>query len=501
MTRVTRRGFLQGSLASGLALTVPGRHVKAAPFSKPTGANSDIRVAVIGLGQVGGPGVGARGRQLIGFLRKVPGVRIVALCDVDKQILDRELQQSAKRQERVKPYTDMRDVFAAPDVDAVFIATPNHWHALATIWACQAGKDVYVEKPASYSLWEGQQMVAAARKYRRIVQVGTQARSSDICRQAVELIQGGQLGKIRYVHALIYRRREGMGKVTAPQPAPASVDYNLWLGPADDLPLRRRVFHYDWHWIWNTGNGEIGNNGVHYLDRCRWLLGQNGLPPRAMSIGGRFALDDDGQTANTQIALLDYQPAPIICEVRNLPEKTGSKQMDKFRSQSIGELVQCEGGHYLGSSRSGAVFDNDGKKIKEITDRRPAAERGSAHQANFIEAVRSRRGEQLTADIVEGHRSAALCHLANLSYRLGQTSSPEAIVAATKGNPQWSDAFARFEHHLAANGIDLANCPATLGPWITVEPETERLVGDFAEQANALSRRRFRGDFVVPEIA
>ncbi len=500
MALCTRRRFLQSSLVGGAALTLPGRSTIAAPFAKPTGANDDIRVAMIGLGELGGPGVGARGHQLINALRKVPGVRIVALCDVDKRILRREMERFAGWNESVKPYTDMRDVFDADDVDAVFVATPNHWHALATIRACQAGKDVYVEKPASHSIWEGRQMVAAARKHKRIVQVGTQSRSSDVSQQAVEFLQSGQLGKIQYVQAIVYRRRESIGKVTGPQPVPESVDYDLWLGPAPKTPPMRRVFHYDWHWVWATGNGEIGNNGVHYLDRCRWLLGENGLPRRAMSLGGRFAFDDDGQTPNTQIALLDYRTAPIICEVRGLPEKPGSKKMDTFRSLTKGIVVQCEGGYYLNGSGPVAVFNNKGQKIKEFTDRRSPEEQGSAHQANFLDAMRSRKIDDLNAEILDGHHSAALCHMANVSYRLGKESNRNAMADATAGNPQMSDAFERLESHLAANEIDLTKTPAMLGPWVTMDPSSEEFVGDFAEQANTLSRRDYRAPFVVPEI-
>ena len=500
MTRFTRRRFMQSSLAGGLAFALGDRSTATAPFSRPIGANDDIRVAVVGLGQLGGPGVGARGHQLIDRLRQVPNVRMVALCDVDTQILDREKQRFATWQQRVKSYTDMRDVFENPDIDAVFVATPNHWHALATVWACQAGKDVYVEKPASHSIWEGRQMVAAARKYKRIVQVGTQTRSSDISRQAVEFIKSGQLGKILYARAVIYRRRTSIGKVNGPQPVPPSVDYNLWLGPAPQTELMREVFHYDWHWIWATGNGEIGNNGVHYLDRCRWLLGQNGLPRRAMSIGGRFTFGDDGQTPNTQIALLDYEPAPIICEVRGLPEKSGSKAMDKFRSISTGIMIQCEGGFYAGT-RAGAVYDDKGREITAFTDRREPEQQTSPHQLNFVQAMRSRKAGDLNAEILDGHRSTALCHMANVSYRLGTESKPDAMIEATRGNPEWSDAFERFGDHLAANGIDLGKTPAVLGPWVTMDSDSDKFVGEFSEQANELSRREYREPFVVPEIA
>jgi predicted dehydrogenase len=488
-------------LAGGLALTLRDRGTRAAPFSRPLGANDDIRVAVIGLGQVGGPGVGGRGRQLIDSFRKVPNLRIAALCEVDEQILDRELRRFATWRERVKTHTDMREVFEVSEIDAVIIATPNHWHALATIWACQAGKDVYVEKPASHSIWEGRQMVAAARKYERIVQVGTQSRSADVSQQAVEYVRSGQLGDILYAQAIVYRRRTSIGRVDGPQSAPSSVDYDLWLGPALETELRRREFHYDWHWQWPTGNGEIGNNGVHYLDRCRWILGHNRLPRRAMSIGGRFNFDDDGQTPNTHIALLDYERAPIICEVRGLPEKPGSEAMDKFRSIPVGIIIQCEGGAYISGRGASAVYDGKGKQITAFTDRREPDEQQTAHQANFANAMRSREAGDLNAEILDGHLSAALCHMANVSYRLGAPSQPDQIAAAIGANAQWTDAFTRLRRHLNANSVDLRKTPASVGPWVTMDAGSEAFVGAYAERANALSRRDYRKPFVVPEIA
>jgi len=477
-----------------------GRGAHAAPLARPIGANDDIRLAIIGMGRTDGPGVGGRGHQLINLFRKVPNARIVALCDVDQQMLDRELKRFAGWKQRVKPYRDLRAVFDAPDIDAVVVATPNHWHALATVWACQAGKDVYVEKPASHEIWEGRQMVAAARKYKRIVQVGTQSRSSDICQQAVQYIQSGKLGKILYARAVIYRRRTSIGKATGPLAVPPTVNYDLWLGPAPKPGLKRLEFHYDWHWQWPTGNGEIGNNGVHYLDRCRWILGQNKLPHRAMSIGGRFKFDDDGQTPNTEVALLDYDPAPIICEIRGLPEKTGSKTMDKFRSVPVGIIVQCEGGAYISTRQASSVFDNKGKLITTFTDRRPANEQPMAHQANFVGAVRSRDRGDLNAEVLDGHLSTSLCHMANVSYLLGAPAPTGAIMAAVADNARLADALQRMQHHLKANDVDLNKTPAVVGPWVTMGADSARFVSEHAERANALSHRKYRKPFVVPAI-
>jgi predicted dehydrogenase len=497
MSRLTRRGFLGNTVAGGAALALPSRHGQAAPAPRPAGPNDEIRVAVIGMG--GFDGVGGRGRQLIARLKNVSGVRITALCDVDEMLLDHEYKKLDGQRSRIKKYKDMRDVFDDSEIDAVFIALPNHWHALATIWACQAGKDVYVEKPASYNIWEGRQMVNAARKYDRIVQTGTQARSSDVESQLVDYIRGGQLGKVTLARAIIYRRRESIGKVSGPQPIPASVDYNLWLGPAPKTDLMRKELHYLWHWDWSTGNGEIGNNGVHYLDRCRWILGHNRLPRRAMSIGGRFQFHDDGQTANTQIAYLDYDQAPILCEIRGLPGKPGSKKMDQLRGISKGIVFECEGGSVVSDSKVTTAYDNRGRKIRTFEDRREGETAQSPHQKNFFAAMRSRKASDLNADILDGHLSAGLCHMANTSHRLGTETQPGVIAETTNGNPQLSDAFQRFRQHTDLNDIDLNKVPAALGPWVTIDAETERFVGEFAGPANQLSRRQYRQPFTVPE--
>lgn len=377
---------------------------------------------------------------------------------------------------------------------------PNHWHALATVWACQAGKDVYVEKPFSYNLWEGRQMVAAARKHGRVVQVGTQNRSSRLLRETFEHLHSGQLGPIRFVHALVYRARGGIGQVSGPTRVPSTVDYDLWCGPAAKGPLLRKQLHYEWHWFWDTGNGEIGNNGVHMLDLCRWALRQNQPPPRAMSIGGRFGFDDCGETANTQIALLDYQPAPILCEVRNVRTSERNEAMGKFRNRSRGLVIDCEGGYFAGDASGGALFDREGKKIRDITNDGKSTDLDASHLANFLGAVRTRKTSGLAAEAIEGHLSAACCHLPNISHRLGQASSSEAIRERIRAHPQLLDAFERCQVYLRENGVDLRATPAVLGPWVTFHASEEKFVGDFSAQASQFLRREYRAPFVVPEI-
>lgn len=496
----SRRNFLKTSLAGAAALALPRRVLRAAA-SGPVGANDAVRVAIIGMGGVDTPGgVGGRGHQLIGSLLQVPGVRITALCDVDSAFLRREAQPLKDRGFAITTHADLRRVFDDPNVDAVVVATPNHWHGLATVWACQAGKDVYVEKPFSHNIWEGRQMVAAARKHDRIVQTGTQNRSSTLYRQVFAQLRGGELGRIRFAHAIMYRGREGIGRVAAPTPVPAGVDYDLWCGPAPKAPLRRPQLHYEWHWFWDTGNGEIGNNGVHMMDVCRWALGSNQPPPRAMSIGGRFAVGDTAETPNTQIALFDYQPAPLICEVRNVRKGTGPAAMGTFRNRSRGVIIDCEGGYFAGETAGGALFDRQDKKIKDIASDGRSGRQEVTHLANFIAAVRNRRRGDLACEAWEGHCSAATAHVANISHRIGRQAKPDAIREQIKSRPELADAFERFREHLAANGVKLDATPAVLGPWVTYDAKQERFVGDFAKEANALARREYRAPFVVPEI-
>jgi hypothetical protein len=292
------------------------------------------------------------------------------------------------------------------------------------------------------------------------------------------------------VYGIVYVRRGSIGKVDGPQPIPESVDYNLWCGPAPMAPLMRKNLHYDWHWVWPTGNGDLGNNGIHFTDICQWFLGKSTLPRRVMSIGGRFGYIDDGETPNTQIVFLDYEPAPIIFEVRGLPRAKGDSAMDDFRGTRAGVVVQCEDGYFVG----GWAYDNNGKKVKQfkITG-------GSGHHANFIKAVRSRKVSDLNADIAEGHLSSALCHMGNISYLLGKETSRDEVMEAIKANKEMVDAFERFQEHLLVNGVDVKATPRILGPWLKMDTDKERFVGDFHEQANELVKRQYRESFVIPE--
>jgi predicted dehydrogenase len=500
MKSTTRREFLKHTTAAAASLGLPCLALGGAP-AKNGGANSEIRIGVVGLGSVDSiGGVGGRGHQLIRALSEVQGARIVALCDVDCSHLDREAKWFQERGEKIATCGDIRKLLDQKNIDAVIVATPNHWHALATVWACQAGKDVYVEKPLSYDIWEGRQMVAAARKHGRMVQVGTQSRSSPALGQAFRYLQSGQIGAIRWARAIVYRPRVGIGKVSRPTPVPPTVNYDSWCGPSPKTPLMRKQLHYDWHWFWSTGGGEMCNNGIHVVDICRWALGQSQPAPRAIAIGGRFAFGDDGETPNTLVTVLDYRPAPIICEIRNVRATKEPSSIGTYRGKDHGMMIECEGGYYAGDASGGAVFDRKGQKIKGIAEGSSPEYPDGVHLANFLSAVRSRRADDLHADVLQGHVSTACCHLANISYRLGKGSSPGAILDTIRGDAELSETFQRYRDYLKLNGVDLAASPAVLGPWVTFDGQGERFTGEFADEANALCRRDGRAPYVVPEI-
>jgi len=478
MTNISRRNFLKTSLLGAAAASLP-----AYSWAQVAGANNDIRVAVIGFnGQGGGH---------IGTLLKAKGVRVTALCDCDKEVLDKGAQRVGAG---VETYTDIRKLLESKNVDAVSIATPNHWHALASIWAIQAGKDVYVEKPVSHNVSEGRRIVEFARKHGKIVQTGTQSRSSRSgIAAAVEWVRAGNLGKIRVSRGICYKPRGSIGKVSGPQEVPANIDYDLWCGPALKLPLMRKRLHYDWHWVWNTGNGDLGNQGIHEMDVARWFLGVDTLSPRVLSVGGRLGYVDDGETYNTMAIYHDYPGAPLIYEVRGLPSKAGSKDMDDYKGAKIGIVIECEDGHVTVPSYTAATaYDKNGAKIKEFKG-------AEGHHENWLKAVRSRKKEDLNADILEGHLSSALCHTGNISGRLGAPRPPEEIKEAIQGNKGLAEAFERMAQHLAANNVDIAKDPVTLGLPLTMDPKTETFVGN--EKANEMLTRPYRPGFVVPAKA
>lgn len=475
---ITRRQIIkQSALASGSFFI--------AKNLSSCGKSSDaVRVAVVGFR--------GRGADHINSLQKLSGARIVALCDVNKTLLEKQAGELKKQGVEARTFQDIRKLLESKDIDAISIATPNHWHSLAGIWAMQAGKDVYVEKPVSHNVWEGRQLVNAARKYNKIVQTGSQCRSSSALRDAVAWVKAGNIGKIQIARGLCYKRRGSIGKTNEPLAVPPEIDIDLWLGPAPSEPIHRKKLDYDWHWQWAYGNGDLGNQGVHQMDIARWFLGENEIAPTAWSVGGRLGYEDDGETPNTQIIYQGYKAAPLIFEVRGLPAKKDDKSMDKFMGADIGCVIHCEGGHVVVPSYSEAIaYDKNGGKIKSW--------KGSEdHFENFIKAVKSRKREDLNAEVLEGHLSAAICHTGNISYRLGEKQGVEEIKKAIESQTGAAETFDRMVQHLEANGVDLKATPLTFGSMLKFDPKTEKSIGN--EAAAKLMTREYRAPFVVPEI-
>ena len=494
MNKITRRTFIRNSAFTAAAFSLPARS-----WAQVDGSNSDVRFAVIGFN--------GRGGDHIKEIAKVKGARVTALCDADENVLNGGVAQFQKDGKKVEAFKDMRRLLESKEIDAVSIATPNHWHSLAAIWAIQAGKDVYVEKPVCHNVWEGRQLVKFARAHNKIVQTGTQCRSSSGIREAVEWLQAGNLGKILIARGLCYKRRPSIGKVDGPQPIPAGIDYDLWCGPAPMEPLMRKRLHYDWHWVWNTGNGDLGNQGIHQMDIARWFLGENELSPRVFSLGGRLGYIDDGTTPNTQIVFHDYKKAPLIFEVRGLPRSKDEKDMDnlmsaaggtlkgedipRFRGKGVGVIIECEGGSVVVPDYSNAyAYEKKGDIIKQFSG-------SESHHGNFLKAVHSRNYKDLNADILEGHLSSSLCHTGNISYRLGHTDRPEKIREAIKADRGATETFDRMAAHLEANGVDITKDKLALGVVLKMDPKTEKFRGN--GKANALLTRNYRKPYVVPE--
>ena len=369
-------------------------------------------------------GFNSRGNDHIAGFKKIKGVRLVALCDVDSNVLEKGRADLAKDGIQVQTYTDVRKLLESGEIDAISTATPNHWHALLATWACQAGKDVYVEKPVSHNVWEGRQIVAAARKYGRIVQTGTQSRSNPGLREAIAWLHAGNLGAIQVARGLCYKPRQSIGNVAVPTQVPDHINYDLWCGPSPLKPLMRSKLHYDWHWQFITGNGDLGNQGIHQMDIARWALGATTLSPKVFSVGARAGYQDNGDTPNSQFVYHQYEKASLIFEVRGLPkakeyqDARWNKSMPEFRGAQVGVIIHCENGYMvIPSYESAKAFDKNGREIKSW-------KQGADHYANFVAAVRSRRSSDLNAEILEGHLSSALCHTGNISYLLGKKLAP-----------------------------------------------------------------------------
>ncbi len=481
MNSISRRRFLEQSLLAAMAGAASVGAVQSEPLPRRrVAANDKIRIAIIGMN--------GRGMDHIAGYLGHDEAEIVALCDADTSVFPKALDAIDKKgKPKPKTVQDIRELLAMKEIDAVSIATPNHWHSLAAIWAMQHGKDVYVEKPISHNVSEGRRVVEVARKLNRICQAGTQSRSHKACRDAIEYIHSGKLGKVTLSRGLCYKPRTSIGKVSGPQMPPPTVNYDLWLGPAPQKPVERKRFHYDWHWQWDYGNGDLGNQGIHQMDIARWALGKNALPNSVLSLGGRFGYVDDGQTPNTELSFFDYGDSHLIFEVRGL-------KTDEFQGEKIGNIVYGTEGYVAFSANYGkvTVFDNSHNKVTDFS--------GSGdHFGNFLGAVQSRKVADLHGDVLEGHLSSALCHLGNISYRLGTPQPFNPKTKAFGDDKEAYETYGRFEQHLTDNGVKLDETKYMLGPQLKLDTHSEKFKGN--AQANTLLTREYRKGFEVPEKA
>jgi predicted dehydrogenase len=385
--QVSRRIFM-GTAGAGL-LVAPGRSGLAAPSER-------VRIAVIGLR--------SRGTDLARAFASNPTADVVAVCDVDDAMFDKPVKAVEKivnKPPRVEK--DFRRLLEDKSIDAVAIATPDHWHALMTVLACQAGKDVYVEKPASHNVVEGQRMVEAARKYNRVVQLGTQRRSMTHVRDAVDHVHSGALGKVAMARAWCHQKRENIGH-GQPGPVPAGLDYTLWQGPAPDRPYYANRLHYRWHWFWHWGTGELGNNGIHGVDVARWGLGVD-APKAVTAGGGKYIFDDDQETPDTQITTWEFPNACLVWEHRTWSNHPTEGSL-------FGIAFHGEKGTLIIDDKGWRVEEGSGAQGK------PDPNGQAKHVQNFLDCTKSRA--KPNADIEIGHASTRLCHFGNIAYRVGK---------------------------------------------------------------------------------
>jgi predicted dehydrogenase len=376
----------------------------------------------------------------------MPNVEIAAVCDVDETVLEQRVQEAEKlTKKRPAGFTDLRKLLEDKSIDAISIATPNHWHALQTIWGCQAGKDVYVEKPCAYNIFEAKQVVAAAKKYNRMVQHGTNGRSSATMQEAVQRIREGVLGEVYMSRGLCFKWRDTIGR-TPVAPVPAGVHYDLWLGPAPKREFTQNRFHYNFHWFWDYGNGDIGNQGVHQMDAARWLLGVK-YPTKVSALGGHYMFDDDQETPNTMVATFEFNETGkkklLVFEVRHWISNSeaslsGRGDPTAGPGNTIGNIVYGSNG-YLSTGGGYKIFLGKEQQPGPA----PSAGRRGDNWANFIQAVRSRKPSDLNAPMEEGAPSVILIHLANISYRLGRTLHFDPVTLTCKGDAEANKMFTR----------------------------------------------------------
>lgn len=477
----SRRNFLTAAATAGAGLSLLPRTASAFPMS-----NDEVRLGFIGCG--------GRGGEHANMFSKLSGAKIVGLCDPDPANSNRLKEAYAKN---AKTYLDIRELVEDKDIDAVVVAACNHWHCLAAIWAMEAGKDVYVEKPLSHSQWEGEQTIKAARKYNRICQVGTQQRSDPMQAEIKKFLHEEKaIGELVSARVNRFGVRGSIGKRSTPLKPDPRIDYNLWLGPAQDLPIMREKFHYDWHWDFNTGSGEMGNWGVHVLDDVRnnVFLDKVALPKRIFGGGGRVVWNDAGESPNVHFVYFDTGSIPVVIGLSNLPESSTSNKTPKVPGPSSGYIAYGEGGRLEGQRGQAVAFDRDGKEIKRFKGNGG----GSDHHKNFLEAVRARNPKLLNTDVQVGHDSTGWCNLANIAYQSAKDYNDSE--AQSLDIPEWKALLEEMKSHLKSHSLEMDKAGLRLSQMLHIDQNTQRFVGDGSDDANVFIKRQYRAPFVVPEM-
>lgn len=487
----SRRDFLKTSAATTAAATA-GFTFAAPAIAQSGSANEDLRVAVIG--------TGGRGGSHINGFAGAKGSRLVALCDAD----EKHVKGSASTVKKkfgydVDTVVDYKELLDRDDIDAITIAAPNHWHSLMAIHGAEAGKHVYSEKPVCHNIWEGRQMVNAMKKNNVVVAGGFQNRSDKGLMEAIPQINDGKYGAITMARGLCYRNRNSIGKQDTPLSPPDSVNYDLWLGPAADIPMYRPRFHYDWHWVFNTGNGDMGNQGPHEMDLLRWALGDPTHPNKVISVGNRFAWDDAGDTPNLQIAHFDFgNDVPVLFEVRNLYQKGDKSQVGQYKNgPGVGIIITCEKGEFRGGRGGGSFYSLDGEKLESFK-----GDAGSTHMQNFVDCVRNNTPDKLRSPIESAFYSSCMSHLANISVLTGRPAERSEVASTISSYEPMGEVFDRFNAQLDVWEVDPANEKWHLGPELTFDGKAEKFTdGENMAKANDLVRREDRKGYEVPEIA
>lgn len=483
-SNITRRQFVRRAATATAAassafslFTIAGTKASG----RVLGANDTVRIGVAG--------INGRGSSHISEFGGMKNVQVTYLIDPDRRLHGPRGETVRKRSGAApKTVTDVREALADKNLDAVSVATCNHWHSLITIWACEAGKDVYVEKPLSHNVHEGRIALEMARKHNRIVQHGTQSRSSQGIARDVAAAKSGKFGKLVLSKGYCHKPRWSIGTKPVKAP-PAELDFNIWLGPAAEQPYHDNLVHYNWHWFWDFGNGDIGNQGVHQMDIARWAIDSPALPKSVVSFGGRFGYEDQGETPNTLMSVFDYGDALLAFETCGLVEGK-SKAPRRIDNEFYTTEGRIAGGQFYPKGGGGA----------EPLGNIETGIHRQGHFENFISAVRSRDIKDLNADVEVAHFSSALCHLGNIAYRVGKNCPFDEAQKEIAENAAAAELFESMTYNLAkGNDIDVGKLDLRIGPTLSFDAAAEKFVDHPA--ANELLSRKYRAPFVVPETA